>query len=114
MAFMVIAFLMCLFIIWRDDNPAYKIAWILTVCLFPILGVTMYVFFGNKRPSRPLKRKIEPMEKLHRSDLVQKDELKEITSGKESEEFDLKYRQMLNEYETANNGYERYSVTERW
>lgn len=82
MAFMVIAFLMCLFIIWRDDNPAYKIAWILTVCLFPILGVTMYVFFGNKRPSRPLKRKIEPMEKLHRSDLVQKDELKEITSGR--------------------------------
>lgn len=40
--------------------------------------------------------------------------LKEITSGKESEEFDYKYRQVLNEYETANNGYERYSVTERW
>ncbi|MGR6546269.1 phage adaptor protein [Paenibacillus tundrae] len=40
--------------------------------------------------------------------------LKEITSGKESEEFDYKYRQVLNEYETATNGYERYSVTERW
>lgn len=40
--------------------------------------------------------------------------LKEITTGKESEEFDYKYRQVLNQYETANNGYERYSVGERW
>lgn len=82
MVFIVAAFIMCLFIAWRDDNPAYKIAWIMVVCLFPILGTTMYVFFGNKRPSRPLKRKIEPMEKLHRDDLTQQDELKEITSGR--------------------------------
>lgn len=80
--FIVVAFIMCLFIIWRDDNPAYKIAWIMVICLFPILGVTMYVFFGNKRPSRPLKRKIEPMEKLHRGDLVQTDEIAKITGGR--------------------------------
>ena len=39
---------MVLFVIWRDDNPAYKMGWIMLLCLFPILGGTMYSFFGNK------------------------------------------------------------------
>ena len=50
MGFTVLGALMSLFIIWRDDNPEYKMGWILLVCLLPILGVTMYIFFGNKRP----------------------------------------------------------------
>lgn len=78
--FTVGAALMALFIIWRDDNPAYKIGWILLVCLLPILGATMYAFFGNKRPSKSLKHKIEPQEAIHREDLRQEDDLGEITS----------------------------------
>ena len=42
--------LMCLFIVWRDDNPAYKMGWILLVCLLPVLGVTMYVFLATSGP----------------------------------------------------------------
>ncbi len=70
-AFLLGSVVMCLYIIWRDDNPAYKIGWIIAICLLPILGTTMYIFFGNKRPARPLKKKLEPMEKLHRKDLQQ-------------------------------------------
>ncbi len=72
--------LMALFIIWRDDNPAYKMGWILLVCLLPVLGVTMYAFFGNKRPAKSLKRKIEPVEKYHRADLSQEDNLEGLAS----------------------------------
>lgn len=74
-AFIVVGALMSLFIIWRDDNPEYKMGWILLVCLLPVLGVTMYAFFGNKRPSRSLKRKIEPQEQKHRGDLQQEENL---------------------------------------
>lgn len=69
--FYVIAILMALFIIWRDDKSVYKTAWILLVCMFPVLGSAMYLFFGNKRPARSLKKKIEPVDMRHKSDLVQ-------------------------------------------
>lgn len=40
--------------------------------------------------------------------------LREITSGNEAEEYNNKYLQLYNEYQTASNGYERYVVDERW
>ena len=69
---------MALFIIWRDENPAYKIGWLLVICLFPIFGVIMYLFFGNKRPAKPLMRKLEPMEAKHHEDLVQVESLDDV------------------------------------
>ncbi|MNJ69320.1 hypothetical protein D3C77_656580 [compost metagenome] len=35
--------------------------------------------------------------------------LREITGG-----YDDMYQQLLNDYKSANNGYEKYSVNERW
>lgn len=79
--FLILASLsMSLFVIWRDDNPAFKVGWILLICLLPILGGTMYLFFGNKRPARLLKKKLEPEEKLHYKDLVQEAELNKISN----------------------------------
>lgn len=74
--FTVIAGIMSLFIIWRDENPAYKIGWILLICLLPVLGTTMYLFFGNKRPAKSLIRKIAPQDILHREDLKQVENVK--------------------------------------
>jgi len=71
--FSAAAVVMALYVIWRDDNPAYKMGWLILICLLPILGATMYLFFGNKRPAKPLMRKIEPMELAHRKDLEQKE-----------------------------------------
>ena len=78
--FTILAALMALYVIWRDDNPAYKIGWILLIALMPILGSTMYAFFGNKRPAKSLKRKIDPQDALHREDLLQEEDLGEIVN----------------------------------
>lgn len=40
--------------------------------------------------------------------------LKEATTGAQSAEFAQKYTQWLNDYTTANSGWERYVVNERW
>ncbi|KAF6576572.1 hypothetical protein JDW19_02415 [Paenibacillus polymyxa] len=40
--------------------------------------------------------------------------LREITTGNESQEYNNKYEQLYTEYQSASNGYERYSVDERW
>ena len=76
--FTVLAALMALFVIWRDVNPAYKMGWILLICLMPILGAAMYAFFGNKRPAKSLKWRIDPQEALHKDDLKQEEDLGEI------------------------------------
>lgn len=48
-----------LWIINRGSNPAYKIAWIIPILLFPVFGVLFYFFFGinklNKREKRRMK-----------------------------------------------------------
>lgn len=58
----------------KDENPAYTIAWITLIGLFPLLGGMMYLFLGNKRPTRKMRLRIEQTEKRHRSDLEQKPE----------------------------------------
>lgn len=80
--FTLASILMALFVIYRDENPAYKIGWVLLICLFPILGTTMYVFFGNKRPSRRIKTKIDPVEEKHKGDLKQQYNLGEVASSR--------------------------------
>ena len=35
-----LALVMSLYVIWRDRDPAYKIGWILLICLFTVDGVT--------------------------------------------------------------------------
>lgn len=73
--FTVIAILMALFIVWRDDNPAYKVGWIMIISIVPILGVAMYAFFGNKRPAKSIKVKLERQEAAHSCDLKPKEDL---------------------------------------
>lgn len=72
--------IVALYVIYKDDNPAYKIGWILFIGLVPLLGAPMYLLFGNKRTSKNLKRKIESQEELHREDFCQVQNLDEILS----------------------------------
>ncbi|KZS48121.1 hypothetical protein AWU65_20410 [Paenibacillus glucanolyticus] len=40
--------------------------------------------------------------------------LREITSGRDAQEYDAKYQELLSGYQSANSGWERYEVKERW
>ena len=80
--FTVVAALMALFVIYRDDTSAYKVGWILIITMVPIIGTLMYLFFGNKRPSRRLRVRIDAVEAEHRKELEQKDHLGELNSSR--------------------------------
>lgn len=43
-------------------NPAYKIAWILPIMLFPIFGGAFYLMFGGNRLSKRMKRKMNAIQ----------------------------------------------------
>lgn len=45
-------------ILSAKTNPAYKIAWIIPIMLFPIFGGLFYLMFGGNRLSKRMKRKM--------------------------------------------------------
>lgn len=48
-----------LIIVNSKGNPAYKIAWIITIMLFPIFGGLFYLMFGGNKSSPKNKRKMQ-------------------------------------------------------
>lgn len=54
-----VSIVVVLWIIYNTSNPAYKIAWIIPIVLFPIFGGIFYIFFGGNRLSKRQKRKMK-------------------------------------------------------
>lgn len=54
-----ISTLAVLWIIYNNINPAYKIAWIIPIVIFPIFGGIFYIFFGGNRLSRRERKKMK-------------------------------------------------------
>ena len=48
----VFTVIMTLYLIRKNENPAYRMSWIILMGLLPIFGGLFYALFGNKRPSR--------------------------------------------------------------
>ncbi len=53
---LVVSICVVVYIINRTDNPAYKLAWVTTILVFPIFGGLLYLAFGGKQVKRKLKR----------------------------------------------------------
>ncbi|MCM1523159.1 MAG: cardiolipin synthase [Ruminococcus sp.] len=52
MFFMVLSFIMVMYIVCKDENPSYKMIWIILIMLLPIFGGLLYLLAGNKKPSK--------------------------------------------------------------
>ena len=53
-----------LVIVNGKSNPAYKLAWVIPILLFPIFGGVFYLFFGSTRFSKRIKKCM--MDKMNR------------------------------------------------
>ena len=42
-----------------DDNPAFKLAWIIPICIFPVFGVALYIFISANPGGRHLHKRID-------------------------------------------------------
>ncbi len=58
-AFSLLSMGMILYIIVRDDNPSFKIGWIIVIMSLPLLGGLLYFFFGSKQPLQKITRKVK-------------------------------------------------------
>ncbi len=62
--FTVLSVIVVIFIATGNHKSAYKIAWIIPIMLFPILGGLFYLMLGNPRTSQRMKRKMQQL-RLH-------------------------------------------------
>ena len=69
--FYAIGLCVVIYIINRESNPAYKIAWIVPITVFPLFGVLIYLLYANKRPSKYLRKRFEKTEELVTENLKQ-------------------------------------------
>ncbi len=54
----MISIIAILVIINRRDNPAYKLAWVIPILAFPILGGLLYLVIGGKKPARKMRKSL--------------------------------------------------------
>ena len=64
-----------IWIINKDENPVYKLAWIVPILLAPLFGGLLYLLVGNKKPSRKMRRKLEAVEKRTDQEYLQGESL---------------------------------------
>ncbi len=57
-----ISLIAVLFIINSASNPAYKMAWIIPILIFPIFGGLFYIFFGGNKLGKRTKRRMKYIE----------------------------------------------------
>lgn len=67
----LIGFFVVIYIINRDDNPSYKIAWIIPIFIFPLFGILIYLLFGNKKYAKLLRKKFRNTESVITENLKQ-------------------------------------------
>lgn len=71
MVFRFITFWAVIYIIWKPNNPAVKLAWVVPILIFPLFGGVMYLLFGHVIIPKKLRNSMERTEKLIKRDLVQ-------------------------------------------
>lgn len=88
-AMMITGAIVMVYIINEKSNPAYKIAWIIPIMLFPIVGSMLYLFvkfnFGNIAAKGILQKNIKKSEKYAKT----REEIKKEIESEDSKFFKL-------------------------
>lgn len=66
-----LSFCAVIYIIWRPNNPAVKLAWVVPILTFPLFGGVMYLFFGHVIVPKKLRDSLERSNLLVQKSLVQ-------------------------------------------
>lgn len=54
--FRLISVAVVIFLVAKEEASSYKIIWIVLIFFFPFVGGILYVFLGNKKPAKKLRR----------------------------------------------------------
>lgn len=94
-------------VIWilnAKQNPAFKIAWIIPVLVFPFFGATMYLFLKTQQTPRKINKKIKKLEQEMKPYLEQDDEILKAVEKESRRVYNLaKYMNNTGSFPVYNN-----------
>lgn len=85
------SFVMTLYLITKDEAPAYKFSWIVVISLLPVLGGLLYLMIGNKRPTRSMQRAIIKQKEIHANEMIDIPDARPMLAEKNSRLENLAY-----------------------
>lgn len=63
---LIVSMLVVLWLVNKQENPSYKISWIILILIFPVFGGLLYLSIGNKKPSRKIRKSTQPiLDEMH-------------------------------------------------
>jgi len=71
-----------IYIINRDENPAFKITWLLPICVFPLFGALLYAYVAMDAVPKGIKNLIRRREAESSKYLVQQSDVRESLDQK--------------------------------
>lgn len=71
----VLSLLVVFYLICQPMNPNVKIAWIVPILLFPLLGGLLYIMYGQPRIPKKIRNNMKRIEAACNKTLVQEDEI---------------------------------------
>ncbi len=83
--FDVLGAIAIVYVVNSEENPAFKLAWVLPICLFPVFGVALYLFImlnpGNPALKKALGSRIDETKSLLQTEYRVVEKLKKEDSG---------------------------------
>lgn len=64
-----------IYLIWKPNNPAVKLAWIVPILMFPFFGGILYLAFGHVIISRKLRGKLQMTNEQFRKSMPENDDI---------------------------------------
>ncbi len=69
----LLSFWAVVYIIWKPNNPAVKLAWIVPILIFPLLGGVLYLAFGHVLIPKKLRNSMNRTDELVKKNLIQEE-----------------------------------------
>ncbi len=80
----ILAFLFVLYVANQRNEGAFKVLWLITILTLPLFGSVMYIFWGDKKTSKPLDNKIKRARKCITNTPFQNDKIYEKLKEEDS------------------------------
>lgn len=69
LALQVLSVAMILYLIRKDESPAYRNSWMVLIAIIPIFGGLFYVLVGNKRTTKKMAQQLQSQMDAHQQDM---------------------------------------------
>ena len=81
--FVIVGFITIIELLNDEQNPMFKISWILLILSFPVFGILTYILLNYQITAKEMKKRIINRKKYEKKFLIQDDDvLKKIDSKK--------------------------------